>query len=167
MIQINQKMKYIAMVMALVVAFIAGYKSHKPEEVTHIEERIVEVQIDKETGEKSTDQKNNKIKVVTKKPDGSTEIVEIDKGTKNTSEKTEKESVKSKDASKTETRIVSKSKYRAGISITGKELDVSKNKLGFKPIYGINGGVRLFGDIWAEMNISTEKRIGLGVSYEW
>lgn len=158
---IKKYWKVLAVSLAMVVAFIAGYKSNNPEEIVRIEEVIVEREvISEKSGEKTSDQTNT-VKVITKKPDGSTEVVEIDKSKKE-SEKTEEKVIeKEKEQSRKEEKIVAKSKYRTGVWI---ENDFDTR---IDPTYRFEAGMRAFGNVWIGTTVNTQKQISLGVSYEW
>lgn len=158
---IKKYWKVLAVSLAMVVSFIAGYKSNNPEEIVRIEEVIVEREvISEKSGEKTSDQTNT-VKVITKKPDGSTEVVEIDKSKKE-SEKTEEKVIeKEKEQSRKEEKIVAKSKYRTGVWIEN-DFDT---RIG--PTYRFEAGMRVFGNVWIGTTVNTQKQISLGVSYEW
>jgi hypothetical protein len=88
-------------------------------------------------------------KTITKKPDG-TIISETETKTEN------------KSGTKVETKLP---RYSAGILVVK---SLSKSKLVDRPDYGLSGGIRLLGSLWAEMQvIPVNQTVALGLRLEF
>ncbi|MCM8763355.1 MAG: hypothetical protein NC829_03195 [Candidatus Omnitrophica bacterium] len=142
-----------AMATSLALSFALGYWSNKPKESIVSSEHSSESTLEKEI----SSNKKHKIKVITKKPDGSTEVVEIDKGKKETT----RESNSNKKTNKTLTETKNRPNYKAGMFV--------KNKLELKwePVYGAVVGRRLFDNFWLDVFAEQSKTAGIGVSAEF
>lgn len=160
-----QKKKLIvtsAVLIALLIAFLAGRGTAPNQTEVQIQEKIVEKIVEVE--KKSKDTQTHKETKTVKNADGSeTTVVVEDIKSKEESENSKKTDIEKK----TETIVSSgqDKQYRLGVYA---ESSFSYRAFEEKPTYGVNAGRRLFGPFWmdAQYNIKNNA-FGLGLSIEF
>lgn len=159
MSNILKQISYI--ITAAAVAFAAGYYSRKPQQIVHVEERVVEKIVEKVVEQEYKKQK--KITKIVERPDGTKETTIIDNTEEST--KKEKETDKKTKQSKvaTETKQPTLPNYSVSAQLDASELFDNKYK-----VSQIDVGYRLFGGLWATAGYGFEnKTIGIGIRIDF